>query len=155
MRVVTMLIATAAVAACVATPARADETDKLTYLTFSKPVQLPGVDLPAGRYRFQLADTQERRRQGLSRGRKREQGQRERRGGQLAEGHMAEVLAEFSNLIAGEDAVYQARACGESMTEGGWEGWIEFRPVGGGPAVRSPRETTQPNHGDLEYWASG
>lgn len=62
MRVVTTLIAAAAVAACVATPARADETDKLTYLTFSKPIQLPGVDLPAGRYRFQLADTQESRR---------------------------------------------------------------------------------------------
>ena len=30
---------------------------------------------------------------------------------------MAEVLAEFSNLISGEDAVYQARACGESMSE--------------------------------------
>src|SRR5438046_7573934 len=62
MRVVKMLIPTAAVAACVGTPARADETDKLTYVTFSKPVQLPGVDLPAGRYRFQLADTQESRR---------------------------------------------------------------------------------------------
>src|SRR3954469_17047296 len=62
MRVLKTLIATAAVAACVATPARADETDKLTYLTFSKPVQLPGVSLPAGRYRLQLADTQESRR---------------------------------------------------------------------------------------------
>src|SRR5213593_1888567 len=48
-------------AAAVATPARADESDKLTYLTFSKSVQLPGVTLPAGRYRFQLADTQESR----------------------------------------------------------------------------------------------
>jgi hypothetical protein len=62
MRVVKTLIAAAAVAACVATPARADESDKLTILTFSKGVQLPGVDLPAGRYRFQLADTQESRR---------------------------------------------------------------------------------------------
>ena len=56
------VIATMAVAVCVATPARADESDKLTYLTFSKSVQLPGVTLPAGRYRFQLADTQESRR---------------------------------------------------------------------------------------------
>jgi hypothetical protein len=62
MRVLKTLIAAAALTACVATPARADENDKLTYLTFSKPVQLPGVDLPAGRYRFQLADTQESRR---------------------------------------------------------------------------------------------
>jgi len=57
-----MLIAIAAATLCVSMPARADESDKLTYLTFSKPVQLPGVTLPAGRYRFQLADTQETRR---------------------------------------------------------------------------------------------
>ena len=62
MRILKTLLAAAAVAACVATPARADESDKLTYLTFSKSVQLPGVTLPAGRYRFQLADTQESRR---------------------------------------------------------------------------------------------
>lgn len=57
-----MLIAIAAAALCVSLPARADETNKLTYLTFSKPVQLPGVTLPAGRYRFELADVEESRR---------------------------------------------------------------------------------------------
>ncbi len=62
MRVVTTLLASAALVACVAAPSRADESDKLTILTFSKGVQLPGKDLPAGRYRFQLADTQESRR---------------------------------------------------------------------------------------------
>ena len=62
MRVLKMMVMAAAVASCVAAPARADENDKLTYLTFSKPVQLPGVDLPAGRYRFQLADTEGSRR---------------------------------------------------------------------------------------------
>jgi hypothetical protein len=45
-----------------AAPAQADESDKLTYLTFNKPVQLPGVTLQAGRYRFQLADVVESRR---------------------------------------------------------------------------------------------
>lgn len=44
------------------TPARADENTKLTYFTFSKPVQLPGKTLPAGKYRFELADPQESRR---------------------------------------------------------------------------------------------
>ena len=44
------------------TPARADESSKLTYFTFSKPVQLPGKTLPAGKYRFELADPQESRR---------------------------------------------------------------------------------------------
>jgi hypothetical protein len=47
---------------CVIAPARADETTKLTYLTFSNPVQLPGVTLAPGRYRFELADPVESRR---------------------------------------------------------------------------------------------
>jgi hypothetical protein len=38
------------------TGVRADEYTKLTYLTFSGPVQLPGVTLPAGTYMFKLAD---------------------------------------------------------------------------------------------------
>ena len=62
MRTLKMLIAIAAATLCVSAPARADESDKLTYLTFNKPVQLPGVTLPAGRYRFQLADVEESRR---------------------------------------------------------------------------------------------
>ena len=36
--------------------ARADEFTKLTLLTFSGPVEVPGISLPAGTYRFQLAD---------------------------------------------------------------------------------------------------
>jgi hypothetical protein len=36
-----------------------------------------------------------------------------------------------------------------------WEGWIEFIPVDGGTAIRSPRETTQPNYTDTKYWATG
>jgi hypothetical protein len=36
-----------------------------------------------------------------------------------------------------------------------WQGWIEFVPVGSGKAVRSPRETTQPNRADTLYWATG
>ena len=43
-------------------PAGADETTKLTNFTFSKAVQLPGITLPAGRYRFELADPQDNRR---------------------------------------------------------------------------------------------
>jgi len=36
--------------------AHADEMNKLTYLTFSGPVDVPGMTLPAGTYRFELAD---------------------------------------------------------------------------------------------------
>src|SRR5262245_18699267 len=41
------------------------------------------------------------------------------------------------------------------MADGMWQGWIEFDPADGGPPLRSPRETTQPNRTDTEYWASG
>jgi hypothetical protein len=43
-------------ASLVAATAPADERDRLTYLTFSGPVQLPGVTLSAGTYTFRLAD---------------------------------------------------------------------------------------------------
>jgi len=43
-------------------PAQADEASKLTNFTFSKAVQLPGVTLQPGKYRFELADPQESRR---------------------------------------------------------------------------------------------
>ena len=69
---------------------------------------------------------------------------------------MSEVLVEFSEALAGaEGALYRARACGRVMEDGLWEGWIEFIPVGPGRALRSPRETEQPNRDDLVYWATG
>jgi hypothetical protein len=45
-----------------AAPAHADEWNKLTYLTFSAPVTMPGVTLPAGTYRFELMDPDTSRR---------------------------------------------------------------------------------------------
>lgn len=59
----TILLTTIAAAALsLSTLAGADETNKLTTFTFSQPVQLPGVTLPAGKYRFELADPQDTRR---------------------------------------------------------------------------------------------
>jgi hypothetical protein len=46
----------AAMALSLTSAARADEWNKLTLLTFSGPVDVPGITLPAGTYRFQLAD---------------------------------------------------------------------------------------------------
>jgi hypothetical protein len=45
-----------AFASLVAVGARADENDRLTYVTVSGPVQLPGITLAAGTYTFKLAD---------------------------------------------------------------------------------------------------
>jgi hypothetical protein len=69
---------------------------------------------------------------------------------------MAEVLVQFAEPVNDDEGrVYVARACGAEMTDQKWQGWIEFLPADGGTPVRSPRETTQPNRQDTEYWATG
>jgi hypothetical protein len=74
-----------------------------------------------------------------------------------AEGvRVAEVFVEFAEAVSSEDGRnYTARACGSEMAGGGWQGWIEFVPLGDGEPIRSSRETTQPNRQDTEYWATG
>ena len=69
---------------------------------------------------------------------------------------MAEVFVEFTEPVVAKDGdPYMARACGREMDNGMWQGWVEFLPVEGGEAIRSSRETTQPNRQDTEYWATG
>jgi hypothetical protein len=69
---------------------------------------------------------------------------------------MAEVLVAYEGGVSGPDGrSYAARACGRERDDQSWEGWLEFVPVGGGSAVRTGRETTQPNRGAIEYWAGG
>jgi hypothetical protein len=71
---------------------------------------------------------------------------------------VAEVFVEFPDPVVSEDGHrYLARACGGPAPDGlMWQGWIEFVPVGeDGVVLRSPRETTQPNRTDTEYWATG
>jgi hypothetical protein len=57
-----VLFGAAILAACLAPPAHADEWTKLTYFTFSAPVEMPGLVLPAGSYKFELADPDATRR---------------------------------------------------------------------------------------------
>src|SRR4030088_2869667 len=52
----------AIIAAGLAPSAHADEYTKLTLLTFSAPVDVPGITLPAGTYRFALAGPESGRR---------------------------------------------------------------------------------------------
>ena len=56
MRLVKAICCAAVLTAFLAPGARADEWNKKTILTFSGPVQIPGVTLPAGTYVFKLAD---------------------------------------------------------------------------------------------------
>ena len=68
----------------------------------------------------------------------------------------AEQLVEYPASLADEGGVpYVSRALGRRRADGLWEGWLEFERVGGDVRVRTERETTQPNHTDLVYWASG
>jgi hypothetical protein len=69
---------------------------------------------------------------------------------------VAEVLVEFPEVVIGKNgARYHAHACGAPMADGKWQGWLEFVPIDGGQAIRSGRETTQPNRIDAVYWATG
>lgn len=56
MRAVRRLFCAVVLTAFLAPAAGADEYTKQTFLTFSGPVQLPGLTLPAGTYQFKLAD---------------------------------------------------------------------------------------------------
>jgi len=63
-------------------------------------------------------------------------------------------LIEFQTPVQSKDgALYTARACGRETPLGQWEGWLEFDGPNG--TLRTARETTQPNHADLQYWATG
>jgi hypothetical protein len=69
---------------------------------------------------------------------------------------MAEVVVQFDSPVKEENGrTYSARVCGREAEDGLWHGWIEFDPADGSPVLRTLRETTQPNHKDLEYWATG
>jgi hypothetical protein len=73
---------------------------------------------------------------------------------------MADVLVEYDTLISAPDGSrWAARACGRKgvgKMSNMWEGWIECIPLDPGKRpVRSGRETTQPTHEDLVYWATG
>ena len=71
------------------------------------------------------------------------------------EGVMPEVLVRYTErVIADDGTAYLPQACGGIADDGLWEGWIEFISESG-RAIRTPRETEQPNRDDLMYWAEG
>lgn len=57
LRLLTAVIAVLLLQAMFGSPARASDIDKLTIFTFSAPVELPGITLPAGTYVFKVLDT--------------------------------------------------------------------------------------------------
>ncbi len=70
--------------------------------------------------------------------------------------HAGETLVQLTSEVRSPEGTrYLARACGGPMPDGSWQGWIEFVPIDAGVPVRTPRETTQPNRTDTQYWATG
>jgi len=68
---------------------------------------------------------------------------------------VADVLVRFTESVQSPSGErYAGQACGGVAADGLWEGWIEFVSPAGN-AVRSPRETEQPNRDALVYWAEG
>lgn len=69
---------------------------------------------------------------------------------------MAETVHEFANKTAGSDGTaYIVRVFAEKRGHV-WIGWLEFRPATGkGQTLRTGEETSQPDKGAVEYWATG
>ena len=69
---------------------------------------------------------------------------------------MAKTLIRFDTPVVTRDGrQYRAHACGRERENGQWEAWLEFENIDTGEVLRSQRETTQPNHTDAVYWATG
>lgn len=70
---------------------------------------------------------------------------------------MPEVIQKYVQQIEDPRGIsYDIYIYGDEREDRTWEGWIEFHPAGGvGPALRTERETSQPDRGALAYWASG
>lgn len=67
---------------------------------------------------------------------------------------MAEVVHQFDARVVLDGRPYIAQVVGRP--DGNiWEGWIEFAAEDGSDALRTPRETTQPDRDALIYWATG
>ena len=68
------------------------------------------------------------------------------------EANLARVVR--SGEMEGSDGlIYTVRVCGRAMTDGRWEGWIEFDPADGSDVLRTRRETTQRTLADLTHWS--
>ena len=66
----------------------------------------------------------------------------------------ARILRTFDKFVAlPGHGPFIARIAGRLSVDGRWEAWVEFSPEGGGPILRSQRETTQSDLPSIERWA--
>jgi hypothetical protein len=67
---------------------------------------------------------------------------------------MFERIRQYDLINAGGQ-FYRPRAYADARTDGPWDGWLVFFPVGGGQAIATERETTQATFEALTVWAAG
>lgn len=68
----------------------------------------------------------------------------------------ARILKTFDRFVSVPGhGPFVARIAARLGVDGRWEAWIEFSPQGGGPILRSQRETTQSDLASIERWAEG
>jgi hypothetical protein len=65
------------------------------------------------------------------------------------------LIRETPLKITSGEVTYSVRVYGQERSDGTWEGWIEFYPLGFASILRTGQETSQPNLQALEYWADG
>ena len=66
------------------------------------------------------------------------------------------LIYEHTHLIRmNERDIYNVMIFGVRRTDGTWTGWIQFREPATNRKFRTGQETSQPDRGALEYWASG
>jgi hypothetical protein len=68
---------------------------------------------------------------------------------------MTTLVHEMQNVLQDDEGSYVVRILGSMMPDGRWEGFLEFLPIEGGAALRTPRETTQSDLPALTSWALG
>jgi hypothetical protein len=69
---------------------------------------------------------------------------------------MAELIHEhMTHVRTPEGRTYIPRTYAAQQSNDVWEAWLEFEPIGGGPRLRTDRETSQATREALETWASG
>jgi hypothetical protein len=67
-----------------------------------------------------------------------------------------ELLHRYASVVtAPEGTAYAVRAYAAPDPGGGYAAWLVFFPIGGGPALPTDRETTQPDLDAAVYWAGG
>jgi hypothetical protein len=70
---------------------------------------------------------------------------------------MTELIRRFPDAAANARGAFTARVMARTLGDGGWEGWLEFAPLGAGDETSclTGTETRQRDRVAMQRWASG